>query len=336
MRVLLAVAALVAVAGAASVSLEELEFHGWKLEFGKRYASEEEEAQRKMTWLTNRKLVLEHNKLADQGLKSYRLGMNHFADMDNQEYQARFKSCLRSFKRTKAHSAPLFLQQQGGDTLPSAVDWKAAGYVTRVKHQKDCGSCWAFSAAGALEGQMFRKTRKLVSLSKQQLLDCSWFYGNHGCAGGSMEYAFEYVSHSESLQSEATYPYEANDGMCRYNPLNGSATCSGFEELPSGDENILQEAVAVIGPISAAIDTSRHTFQLYSSGVYDDPYCGSRADDLDHAVLIVGYGTDKRGEDYWMVKNSWGLNWGERGYIRMSRNKKNQCGIATRASFPLV
>ncbi|XP_036449120.1 cathepsin L1-like [Colossoma macropomum] len=336
MRVLLAVAALVVVAGAASVSLEDLEeeFNTWKLNFGKSYGSVEEESQRKMIWLNNLKLVLEHNMLADQGLKSYRLGMNHFADMDNQEYQQMFRGCLGPFNRTKTRSPTTILRQAGSAFLPSTVDWKAAGYVTEVDHQMCCGSCWAFSAVGALEGQMFRKTRKLVRLSKQQLVDCSWLFGNRGCAGGWMDQAFEYVMHSGGLQSESSYPYEAKDGMCRFNPLNASATCSDYYELPSGDEKSLQEAVAVIGPISAAIDISRHTFQLYKSGVYDDPYCSSTK--LTHAILVVGYGTDSRGEDYWVVKNSWGVQWGEKGYVRMSRNKRNQCGIATKASFPHV
>ncbi|KAL7873632.1 hypothetical protein AOLI_G00127030 [Acnodon oligacanthus] len=307
MRVLLTVAAVVVVAGGASVSLEDLEFNTWKLNFGKRYGSVEEESQRKMTWLNNLKLVLEHNRLADQGLKSYRLSMNHFADMDNQEYQQMFRGCLGPFNRTKTRSATTILRQTGSAFLPSAVDWKAAGYVSKVDHQMSCESCWAFSAVGALEGQMFRKTRKLVSLSKQQLVDCSWFFGNRGCEGGLMEHAFQYVMHSGGLQSESSYPYEAKDGMCRFKPLNASATCTDYEELPSGDEEVLQEAVAVIGPISAAIDTTRHTFQLYKSGIYDDPYCSST--ELNHAILVVGYGTDSRGEDYWVVKNSWGVHW---------------------------
>ncbi|XP_066509444.1 uncharacterized protein [Hoplias malabaricus] len=334
MRMFLAVAALVAVAGAASVSLEDLEFHSWKLKFGKSYSSAEEESQRKMTWLDNRKLVLEHNLLADQGIKSYRLGLNHFADMGHEEYKQMFKNCLGAFNRTKAQKEPPLLQLKEGTVLPKAVDWKAAGYVTEIKAQKCCGSCWAFSAAGALEGQMFRKTRKLVSLSQQQLVDCSWLYGNHGCAGGVMEYAYEYIQHNGGLQSEFTYPYEAQEGRCRFNPKNVSATCEGYEELPSGDEHYLQKAVAVIGPISAAIDSSRSTFQLYHSGVYNDPYCSRKH--LTHAVLIVGYGTTTSGDNYWLVKNSWGNAWGENGYVRMSRKKKNQCGIATRTSYPLV
>uniref|UniRef100_W5K2V1 Cathepsin L.1 n=1 Tax=Astyanax mexicanus TaxID=7994 RepID=W5K2V1_ASTMX len=304
MRVFLAVAALVAVASAASLSLEDLEFHAWKLKFGKIYHSVEEESQRKLTWLTNRKLVLVHNMLADQGIKSYRLGMTFFADMDNKEYRKLFASCLRSLQQNKAHSATTFLRQ----TLPK-------GYFTDIKDQKDCGSCWAFSATGSLEGQTFRKTGKLVSLSEQQLVDCSGDYGNLGCGGGLMDQAFEYIKANKGIDTEDSYPYEATDGDCRFKPDSVGATCTGFVDITSGDEKALQEAVATIGPISVAIDAGHSSFQLYESGEHHSPVIG---------------------QDYWLVKNSWGLDWGNKGYIQMSRNKDNQCGIATAASYPLV
>ncbi|KAL7861640.1 hypothetical protein SRHO_G00130810 [Serrasalmus rhombeus] len=304
MRILLAVAALVVVAGAASFSLEDLEFHTWKLKFGKRYGSMDEESRRKMTWLDNRKLILEHNLLADQGLRSYRLGMNHFADMDNQEYQARFTHCLRSSNRTQRRSTPALLRQAEGVTLPDTVEWTDLGFVTDVKNQEDCGSCWTFSAVGALEGQMFRRTGKLVALSEQQLLDCSWPFGNDGCDGGFVDRAFQYVMESGGLMSESSYPYENKEGTCRFKPMEASATCSGFELVPVGDEKALQIALAAIGPVSVAIEASRNTFQFYESGVYDDPYCTE--ENINHAVLAVGYGTDEHGHDYWLVKNSWG------------------------------
>ncbi|KAG9268256.1 cathepsin L1-like [Astyanax mexicanus] len=333
MRVFLAVAALVAVASAASLSLEDLEFHAWKLKFGKIYHSVEEESQRKLTWLTNRKLVLVHNMLADQGIKSYRLGMTFFADMDNKEYRKLFASCLGSFNRTKAHSATTFLRQTLRDPLPDTVDWRPKGYVTDIKDQKDCGSCWAFSATGSLEGQTFRKTGKLVSLSEQQLVDCSGDYGNFGCGGGLMDQAFEYIKANKGIDTEDSYPYEAVDGDCRFKPDSVGATCTGFVDITSGDEKALQEAVATIGPISVAIDAGHSSFQLYESGIYNEPDCSST--ELDHGVLAVGYGTDN-GKDYWLVKNSWGLDWGNKGYIQMSRNEDNQCGIATMSSYPLV
>ncbi|XP_072546265.1 cathepsin L-like [Salminus brasiliensis] len=335
MRVLLAIAALAAVAreaGAASISMEDLEFHAWKLKFGKTYVSAEE-AQRKMTWLANRKLVIIHNMLADQGLKSYRLGMNHNADLDNQEYRQRLKGCLASFNETKARRGTTFLRQAGVATLPETVDWRANGYVTEVKNQERCNSCWAFSATGALEGQMCRKLGYLLSLSEQQLVDCSREYGNMGCSRGLMNNAFQYVKDNAGLDTDNSYPYEAVEGYCRFNPYTVGAICSGYVDITSGDEEALQEAVATVGPVSVAIDNGHSSFQLYESGVYDEPDCSVTA--LGHGVLVVGYGTEN-GQDYWLVKNSWGTNWGEEGYIKMSRNKNNQCGIAMAASYPLV
>ncbi|KAI4879793.1 hypothetical protein NFI96_027057 [Prochilodus magdalenae] len=326
MKVFLAVASLVVMAKAASVSLEDLEFDAWKLKFGKSYGSVEQESQRKVIWLDNRKQILEHNLLADQGIKSYRLGLNRFSDMDNQEYQEMLKGCLRSFNSTETHSPSTFFQQEDGAALPSAVDWRDEGYVTEVKDQSHCGSCWAFSATGALEGQMFRKTRKLVPLSEQQLVDCSKKYKNKGCEGGFTHMAFQYIKESGGLETASSYPYQAREGRCRFDSRKALATCFGYK-MVQPREDALQHAVATIGPISVAIDVSRHSFQSYQSGVYDDPACSST--NLGHAVLVVGYGTDKKGKDYWLVKNTWGVDWGENGYIRMSRNKRNQCGIAS-------
>ncbi|KAG9333565.1 hypothetical protein JZ751_011402 [Albula glossodonta] len=323
MKLLVLAAALLVVASAASLSLEDLEFHAWKLKYGKSYSSPAEEAQRKITWLSNRKLVIVHNMLADQGLKSYRLGMTFFADMDNQEYRrTAFHGCLGFFNTTKAGGGSTFLRQAGGADLPDQVDWRDKGYVTDVKDQKQCGSCWAFSA-----------TEKLVSLSEQQLVDCSGDFGNMGCGGGLMDQAFQYIKANKGIDTEESYPYEAVDGDCRFKPGSIGATCTGYVDVTSMDESALQEAVATIGPVSVAIDAGHSSFQLYESGIYDEPDCSSS--DLDHGVLAVGYGSEN-GKDYWLVKNSWGLEWGNKGYIMMSRNKNNQCGIATAASYPLV
>ncbi|XP_016135399.1 cathepsin L1-like [Sinocyclocheilus grahami] len=334
MRFLVVAAAFLAVASAASLSLEDMEFHAWKMKFGKIYRSVEEESQHKQTWLSNRKLVLVHNMMADQGIKSYRLGMTYFADMSNEEYrQVAFHGCLGSMNNTKARGGATFFRLKDAVVLPSSMDWRDKGYVTGVKDQGQCGSCWAFSTTGALEGQTFKKTGKLVSLSEQQLVDCSGSFGNMGCNGGLMDQAFLYIEANGGLDTEESYSYEAIDDLCRFNPSTVGATCTGYVDVTSGDESALQEAVATIGPVSVAIDAGHSSFQLYESGVYDEPECSSS--DLDHGVLAVGYGSSS-GEDYWIVKNSWGVGWGEQGYILMSRNKSNQCGIATAASYPLV
>lgn len=148
-----------------------------------------------------------------------------------------------------------------------------------------------------------------------------------------MDNAFQYIKDNNGVDTESSYPYEATKGTCRYNATNRGATVSGYVNLPRYDEAKLQDAVANIGPISVAIDASLDTFQFYKSGVYYDSRCS--ATNLNHGVLVVGYGTDN-GTDYWWVKNSWGTGWGISGYVKMARNKNNTCGIASWAVYPTV
>uniref|UniRef100_UPI00398EF824 cathepsin L.1 isoform X1 n=1 Tax=Pristiophorus japonicus TaxID=55135 RepID=UPI00398EF824 len=325
-------AATLALASAASLSVEDMEWLAWKTKFGKSYFSPEEEGHRQEIWLTNLKMVIVHNMMADRGFHSYRLEMTAFADLENDEYKKLILGrCLRNSNVTKLTA--LTSLPFKNVSLPATVDWRDEGYVTNVKDQGQCGSCWAFSATGSLEGQHFRKTGDLVSLSEQQLVDCSSDYGNEGCNGGLMDYAFNYIINNGGVDTEDSYPYEAEDGPCRFNPQAVGATCQGYVDLPSGSETFLEDAVATIGPVSVAIDAGHLSFQLYSSGIYDEPSCSS--DVLNHGVLVIGYGT-LDGIDYWLVKNSWGTGWGDDGYIYMTRNQNNQCGIASLASFPLV
>ncbi|XP_065276063.1 cathepsin S-like isoform X2 [Emys orbicularis] len=208
-------------------------------------------------------------------------------------------------------------------------------YELGMNHLADmlaCGACWAFSAVGALEAQVKLKTGNLVSLSAQNLVDCSIMYGNHGCSGGFMTQAFQYIIDNDGIDSDSSYPYAAQNGTCHYNPATRAATCSKFVELPHADEAALKDAIANIGPVSVAIDAKQPSFFLYRSGVYDDPRC---TDDVNHGVLAIGYGT-LDGKDFWLVKNSWGEYFGDKGYIRMSRNKGNHCGIASYGSYPQI
>ena len=217
---------------------------------------------------------------------------------------------------------------------PKSVDWRTSGFVTEVKDQGQCGSCWAFSAVAALEGQHFKQAKELVSLSEQNLVDCSGKYGNEGCSGGLMDQAFEYIKENEGIDKETGYPYEGIDNTCRFKRSEVGATDSGFVDIKSGDEEELINAIASIGPISVGIDASSIAFQFYSSGIYETEDCSPY--DLDHGVTVVGYDSLGNGQDFYIVKNSWGKDWGQNGYILMRRNQNNMCGIATAASYPIV
>uniref|UniRef100_A0A2C9JS98 Peptidase C1A papain C-terminal domain-containing protein n=1 Tax=Biomphalaria glabrata TaxID=6526 RepID=A0A2C9JS98_BIOGL len=247
-----------------------------------------------------------------------------------------FVAKLTGYNSSLAQGRPSTVSGVGSTlqlTLPATVNWTSLGYVTDVKDQGQCGSCWAFSATGALEGQIYKKTGQLISLSEQNLVDCSGAYGNQGCNGGWMNSAFNYIRDNKGINTAVSYPYEAINGACRFNSANVGATDTGFVNIAQS-ESALQNAVATVGPLSVAINAGLYTFQLYSGGIYYDKNCNPA--NLNHGVLLTGYGTSSNGKAYWLVKNSWGKSWGQEGYIQMSRNRNNNCGIASAASYPTV
>jgi cathepsin L len=303
----------------------------WKETNNKRYSDAEEHVRRAI-WESNLQKVQQHNLQADLGVHTYWLGMNKYADMTISEFVKVMNGFNATMHAQRAPNRNVFTRNPNVK-LPDTVDWRDKGYVTPIKDQGQCGSCWAFSATGSLEGQHFAKTKSLVSLSEQNLVDCSRKQGNMGCNGGLMDYAFEYIKVNNGIDTEPSYPYQASDHPCRFKAADVGATDTGFVDITSKDENALQQAVATVGPISVAIDASHASFQLYKRGVYHEARCSQTQ--LDHGVLAVGYGVEGS-TDYWLVKNSWGKSWGEEGYIMMTRNKNNQCGIATASSYPTV
>ncbi|XP_005355368.1 cathepsin L1-like [Microtus ochrogaster] len=305
----------------------DAEWHEWKTRHGKTY-NMHEEGQKRAVWEDNRKVIELHNEGYAKGVHDFSMEMNAFGDLTNTE----FRELMTGFQSVEPKEMDVFQEPLLGD-VPTFVDWRDHGYVTPVRNQGQCGACWAFSAVGSLEGQMFRKTGRLVSLSEQNLVDCSWSYGNSGCDGGLMEYAFQYVKDNRGLDAGASYAYEARNGPCRYDPKSSAANVTGYVKIPVS-EAALMNAVATVGPVSVGIDSHHYSFRFYSGGMYYEPNCSSSK--LDHAVLVVGYGEESDGKKYWLVKNSWGTGWGMNGYIKMARDRNNNCGIATYAVYPTV
>jgi cathepsin L len=305
----------------------------FKLTFEKQYASNAEEINRRSAWEANVAKINQHNLDADLGLHTYTLGMNKYGDLTNEEFNKQMNTLKINLRNQSQALDRHTFRAPANVRLPNSVDWTTKGYVTPIKDQGQCGSCWAFSTTGSLEGQHFAKTQQLVSLSEQNLVDCSGKYGNMGCNGGLMDSAFQYIKDNAGIDTEATYPYHARNEKCVFDASNVGATDTGFVDIPAKDETALQTAIATVGPISVAIDASHSSFQLYRSGVYNEVACSQTQ--LDHGVLAVGYDS-LNGQDYYLVKNSWGTSWGTQGFIFMTRNKNNQCGIATMSSYPLV
>lgn len=326
---ILVLAAMILCASAASVFDQTLDTHwaNYKKVHSKVYGKEE--LMRRAIWELNVKFVNKHNAEAALGKHTYTVEINKFADLTSEEFRVMYNR----FNATNMKPIAGSVYEKSGLKAPESVDWRDQGYVTPVKNQAQCGSCWAFSTVASLEGQHFKASGKLVSLSEQNLVDCSTKEGNQGCNGGLMDQAFTYIKNNGGIDTEESYPYEGRDGKCRFNKDNVGATVTGFVDIKSGSEEDLTDALATVGPISVAIDASHIGFQLYKSGVYNQLFCSSSR--LDHGVTAVGYGVED-GKDYYIVKNSWGEVWGMKGYILMSRNKKNQCGIATSASYPTV
>lgn len=318
---------------ASATAARFFDVRGWnayKAEHGKEY-ERSEDLVRRAIWEKNVDIVAKHNAQASKGTHTYTLEMNKYADMTSEEFVNMYNGYKQS-EGEKQQALKTFHMPKDFK-VPDSVDWRTQGYVTPIKDQKQCGSCWAFSAVASLEGQHFNKTGQLVSLSEQNLVDCSGAQGNQGCNGGLMDQAYDYIKANNGIDTEQSYPYAGVDQSCRYDAKNVGATVTGYTDIPTGDETALTAAIAAVGPIAVAIDASHITFQLYKEGVYYAPLCSSTA--LDHGVTAVGYGAVS-GKDYYIVKNSWGTVWGMKGYILMSRNKKNNCGIATSASYPLV
>ncbi|KAK9938885.1 hypothetical protein M0R45_015599 [Rubus argutus] len=303
----------------------------WMEKYGRIYADSEEKERRFAIFMKNVEFVEKSN---NEGNKTYKLSINKFSDMTNEEFirhHSGFKIPTSS-NSTLSNNKSFRYQSLASTDVPSNMNWKEKGAVTGIKYQGQCGACWAFSTVAAVEGLIQIKTGQLIPLSEQQLVDCD--KSNNGCGGGFMVEAFQYIIQNGGIASEENYQYQSMDmEICDTNKESKhSAKITGFEEVPPSSENDLLKAVSM-QPVSVAIDAHGEEFQQYHSGVFSGD-CGTH---LTHAVTAIGYGTTEDGIDYWLLKNSWGENWGENGYMKIKRNvdaPEGMCGLAMKASYP--
>uniref|UniRef100_A0A6P7GS25 Cathepsin L-like proteinase isoform X1 n=1 Tax=Diabrotica virgifera virgifera TaxID=50390 RepID=A0A6P7GS25_DIAVI len=298
-------------------------WENFKVTHNKNYINHVEENYRFEIFHNNLKAIEEHNKKYEAGEVLYFKAVNQFADLTKAEFSA-----LLGYK-PKNRTSEVELYKYNGLDIPESIDWREKGAVLAVRHQIACGSCWAHSAVGALEGQNFIVNGKSDLLSPQELVDCSDEFLKSDCViGGDMLAAFEYVKH-EGLDTEEQYPYDDHKLSCRAKSPK-AIHIDGYKLL-ARDENIIKEAVATVGPVSMALNSS--PLRFYAGGIVDGD-CDPDPEAIDHGVLIVGYGSEN-GEDYWIVKNSWGSSFGENEFFRIKRGV-NQCGLIYEVSDPIV
>eukprot|EP01091_Cochliopodium_minus_P017683 TRINITY_DN698_c0_g1_i1.p1 TRINITY_DN698_c0_g1~~TRINITY_DN698_c0_g1_i1.p1 ORF type:complete len:537 (+),score=116.43 TRINITY_DN698_c0_g1_i1:204-1613(+) len=298
---------------------------------GKVYKSKEEYNLRKKIYIDNLSKISSHRWEYNSGKHSHTLGVNWFADKTKEEVKS---SCYRKDEKLfqKKLQDKKIYHQKSSSAVPTSIDWREKGAVSPIKDQGDCGSCWSFSATGAVESAHFIKNSRMVTASEQYLLDCTWEVSNAACNGGWPFASYDYVlkHNNASWPSEKDYRYLMNPSICK--SVAGEITLLDYKKITQFDEAGLTDAVGNFGPVSVCVDSTNWTF--YHSGIFDDKTCSSNPNDIDHCVLAVGYGSEN-GKDYWIIKNQWSQHWGEQGYMRLAKGE-NRCGVADDASYPIV
>lgn len=321
--------ALIGIVLLVAVAANQFAWNSFKLKYNKNYKNIVEERARMRIFLENFEKIIEHNKLFKNGHVSYEKGLNEFSDTPDDEFHSKVQQYDDYGGRDGKARANVSLRPNDAN-IPDSIDWRTSGAVTDVKHQGHCDACWTFASCGALEAAHFLKTGVLRSLSAQNLLDCVRTYTMQ-CYTGTFRDAYRYIIQNGGIDTAASYPYHGHKGHCQYNSTNSGALVKAYVQLPKGDEMALTHAIATVGPVTVAID--RNLIKHYERGVFYDPKCSQH---MNHNVLAVGYSSDPDYGDYYIVKNSWGAQWGENGYIRMARNKNKNCGIANDAGYPIV
>jgi len=292
--------------------------------YDKQYATEEFFARFNI-FKTNLDKIEAHNKKQ----LSWTLGITQFADLTAEEFASLYLGKVKS--EGKREGTPrVFTPASAQVGADPAFDWRTKGAISPVRNQGQCGSCYAMTVVSAIEAACYIVTHNLTQLSTQALMDCSSSCGNQGCNGGFLDNSFQWLV-KNPLPAESCYPYQAASGTCKKTcPPIKWCKVTGFKDIKAGDEEAMLNATSK-QPLALAIEADQSSFQFYNSGVIDDASCGKS---LDHTLLLIGYGTES-GKQYWTLQNTWGTSWGEKGYLRLARNK-DMCGIADLVSYPTV
>ncbi|XP_038698899.1 thiol protease aleurain-like [Tripterygium wilfordii] len=292
--------------------------------FGKKYEGDNEMKLRFAIFSENVDFIRATNRKR----LPYKLAVNKFADLTWEEFRRHRLGAAQNCSATLKGNHKLT-----DVILPEKKDWREEGIVSPVKDQGNCGSCWTFSSTGALEAAYKQAFGTGISLSEQQLVDCAGAFDNFGCDGGLPSHAFEYIKYNGGLETEKAYPYTGQNGLCKFSSENVAVQVLSSVNITLGAEDELKHAVGLVRPVSVAFQANKE-FSFYKRGVFTSNTCGSTPMDVNHAVVAVGYGVED-GVPYWIIKNSWGAEWGENGYFKMEMGK-NMCGIATCASYPII
>ncbi|XP_037729484.1 procathepsin L [Drosophila subpulchrella] len=318
--------------GFSDVSVSDMEWAQYKDQYNKQYRTTD--SYHRDLYSKRVKLVDEHNRLYSEGSVGFKMGINEFSDID-QSLLFKFRTSIPMPTEPNSDGITKTSDYKSYDEITAGIDWRQNGYISAVENQgTECLSCWAFSTSGVLEAHLAKKTSKLVPLSPKHLVDCVP-YPNNGCYGGWVSVAFNYTK-DHGIATKESYPYEPKKGDCRWNSTYSAGRLRSHVTLTSSDEKELAEVVFNIGPVAVSIDHLHEEFELYSGGILRIPACRSSKKDLTHSVLLVGFGTDPKWGDYWLIKNSYGTAWGESGYFKLARNANNMCGVATLPQYPLV
>jgi C1A family cysteine protease len=296
-----------------------LTFANYLLLFNKTYTNPQEYERRETIFYGNQRRIEYHNTRN----YTYGYGYNYFTDNTFSEFRDRYLNYVyRPQEKERVH-----VSSQNRNT---SVDWRSSGIVNHVKNQGECGSCWAFSGVSAIESMFAKRTGVLYDLSEQEMVDC--VPDCFGCNGGWPTSVYKYVMR-DNITSDNKYPYIANDEMCNISESNSTLRVRGYKVIMNTTKDVLN-ALYELGPLSVALD-AEDSFQMYNNGIYESNDCSSDPEDMDHAVMLVGYGVDQlSGKLYFILRNSWGTDWGVGGYMYFSGDISNMCGILNDVTIP--